>query len=368
MKFSILQQDFLPVLSSISRSIGIRSTLPVLGNILLSIESGKLKLAATNLEVGVIKYISAEVSEEGEITIPAKTLLEVIQSLGPAKIEFETAGEVTNISSGKFKASINGISANEFPVIPLPEGKGIGFKKEVLKKCSQILFAAAADEGRPILTGILTQVKDGKLDLVATDGFRLAHNEIKIEGSGDFKCLIPKRTFEEVLRIVDEDSGEKDQDIEIFTQTSQNQIIFKVGLAIISSRLIEGNFPSWEKIIPADFKARAVVERAALISASKLASVFARNEANVITFKVQKGQFVISSEAKELGSQINEVEAQIEGEELEIAYNAKFLLDVLSAVSTTQLTMEFSGPLSPTLIKPVGVEGLEYIIMPVRLS
>lgn len=368
MKFSVLQQDLLPILSSVSRSIGIRSTLPVLGNILLSTAGGKLKLAATNLEIGVIKYVSAEISEEGEVTIPAKTLLEVIQSLGPAKIEFETGGEIINISSGKFKASINGISANEFPVIPLPEGKGVGFKKEVLKSCSQILFAAAADEGRPILTGILTQVKDGKLDLVATDGFRLAHSEVKIEGSDDFKCLIPKRTFEEVLRIVDEDSGEEDQDIEIFTQTSQNQIIFKVGLAIISSRLIEGNFPSWEKIIPADFKARAVVERAVLISASKLASVFARNEANIITFKVRKGQFIISSEAKELGSQTNEVEAQIEGEELEIAYNGRFLLDVLSATTATQLIMEFSGPLSPTLVKPVGIEGLEYILMPVRLS
>lgn len=368
MKFSILQQDFLPILSSISRSVGIRSTLPVLGNILLQTEGGKLKIASTNLEIGVIKYVNAEVSEEGDITIPAKTIVDVIQSLGSVKIDFETQGEILNVLSGKFNASINGIGANEFPVIPLPEGKGISFKKEVFKSCSKILFASASDEGRPILTGILTQVSGGKLDFVATDGFRLAHNEVKIVDSSDFKCLIPKRTFEEVLRIVDEDGGEENADIEIFTQTSQNQIIFKVGLAIISSRLIEGNFPSWEKIIPADFKVRAVVERAALISASKLASVFARNEANVVTFKVQKGLFIISSEAKELGSQTNEVEAQVEGEELEIAYNGRFLLDVLSAANTQQVIMEFSGPLSPTLVKPVGIEGLEYILMPVRLS
>lgn len=368
MKLSILQQDFLPILSGVSRSVGIRTTLPVLGNILLSTEGKKLKTAATNLEIGVIKYISAEISEEGEITIPAKTFLEIIQSLVATKIEFETVGEILNVSAGKFKASINGIAANEFPVIPLPEGKGIGFKKEILKSCSQILFAAASDEGRPILTGILTQIKNSKIDFVATDGFRLAHKEVKIEDLSDFKCLIPKRTFEEVLRIVDEESGEEDLGIEIFTQLSQNQIIFKAGQTIVSSRLIEGNFPSWEKIIPSDFKARAIIDRSGLVSASKLASVFARNEANVVTFNVQKDKFIISSEAKELGSQTNEIEAQIEGEELEIAYNGRFLLDVLSATSATQLIMEFSGPLSPTLVKPVGIEGLEYIIMPVRLS
>ena len=367
MKFSILQQDLLPILSSVSRSVGIHSTLPVLSNILILAEDKKLKISATNLEIGIIKNVSAEVFEEGDITIPAKTILEVVQSLGTVKIDFESSGEVLNITSGKFKASINGIGANEFPVIPLPEGKEFSFKKEVFLSCSQILFASAADEGRPILTGILTQASGGKLDFVATDGFRLAHKEVKIENLSEFKCLIPRRTFEEVLRIVGEDLGQ-DSDIEIYTIPSQNQIIFKIGQTIISSRLIEGIFPTWEKIIPSEFKARAVLGREDLVSASKLASVFARNEANTVTFNTQKDRFIITSSAKELGSQTNEVEAQIEGEELEIAYNAKFLLDVLSALNTTQLIMEFSGPISPTLIKPVGIEGLEYIIMPVRLS
>ncbi|OGE17672.1 DNA polymerase III subunit beta [Candidatus Daviesbacteria bacterium RIFCSPHIGHO2_12_FULL_37_11] len=367
MKFSILQQDLLPVLSSVSRSVGIRSTLPVLGNILISAEEKKIKLVSTNLEIGVIKYISADVLEEGEITIPAKTIVELIQSLGSVKIDFETEGEILNISSGKFKASINGIGANEFPVIPLPEGTGISFKKEELKSCAQILFASAVDEGRPVLTGILTQLSGGRLDFVATDGFRLAHKEVKIDDLSEFKSLIPRKTFEEVLRIVGE-VVEDEVGIEIYTNSSQNQIIFKIAQTVVSSRLIEGSFPSWEKIIPSEFKARAVIDRGELVSAAKLASVFAKTDANTVTFKVQKDRFIISSQAKELGSQINEVEAQVEGEELEIAYNSKFLLDVLSAADTTQLIMEFSGPLSPTLVKPVGVEGLEYILMPVRLS
>lgn len=368
MKLSILQQDLLPVLSAVSRSVGVRSTLPVLGNILLSGEGTKLKVAATNLEVGVIKYVSAEVTEVGEITVPSKTLVEIIQALDPAKVEIETQSDILSLSSGKFKASVNGISSSEFPVIPVPEGTGVEFKAEILKGCQEILFASAVDEGRPILTGILTEVSSGKIDFVATDGFRLAHRQIKLEDSKvSFKSLIPRRTFEEVLRVIGEDIG-GDENVEISTAAGQNQIVFRAGLTVVSSRLIEGNFPAWEKIIPTDIKARGVVERVDLLSAVKLASVFAKNESNVVTVKVEKDKLSIASEAKELGSQQNEVEAQIEGETLEIAFNARFLLDALQATNSTQLMMEFSGPLSPTLIKPVGIEGLEYIIMPVRLS
>lgn len=368
MKLSILQQDVLPVLSAVSRSVGVRSTLPVLGNILLSAEGAKLKVAATNLEVGVIKYVSAEVIEPGEITIPAKTLVEIVQGLGPAKVEIETNADSLTLSSGKFKASVNGISSSEFPVIPVSEGAGVSFKSEVLKGCQEILFASAADEGRPILTGILTEASSGKVDFVATDGFRLAHRQIKLEDSKvSFKSLIPRRTFEEVLRVIGEDAGE-DETVEISTAAGQNQVVFKAGQTVVSSRLIEGNFPAWEKIIPVDIKARGVVDRVDLLSAVKLASVFAKSESNVVTVKIEKDKLSISSEAKELGNQQNEVEAQIEGESLEIAFNAKFLLDALQATNSTQLMMEFSGPLSPTLIKPVGIEGLEYIIMPVRLS
>ncbi len=369
MKLSILQQDLLPVLSAVSRSVGVRSTLPVLGNILLSAEGKKLKIAATNLEIGVIKYVSAEVGEEGELTVPAKTIVEIIQGLGPVKVELETNSDVLSVSAGKFKASVNGISASEFPVIPLSEGGGVSFKASILKGSSQILFAAASDEGRPILTGVLTQASGGKLDFVATDGFRLAHRQVKLEdGKQTFKSLIPRRTFEEVLRIIDEEAGEEDAVVEISTSTGANQVIFKIGQTTISSRLIEGSFPNWEKIIPTEIKSRGVVDRAGLLSAVKLASVFAKSEANVLTLKVEKDKLSISSEAKELGSQSNEVEAQIEGEEMEIAFNSRFLQDALGAANSTQLMMEFSGPLSPTLIKPVGEEGLQYIVMPVRLS
>lgn len=366
MKFSILQQDFLPALQAISRSVGIRATLPILSNILLVAEESKLKITATNLEIGVTRELkNIEIENLGEITVPAKTLIEIISGLGPVKIDFEVTSEILSLSANKFKATINGIASTEFPAIPLSSEKGVVFKKEILLSCADILFASAADEGRPILTGILTESAENSLNFVATDGFRLANRQIKIEGTSkiNFKALIPRRTFEEVLRILQEEDVE---DVEI--TTTQNQIIFKIGLTTVSSRLIEGQFPAWEKIIPEKILLRSLVEKQELLQAVKLASVFSKNEANIVALKISKEKIILESSAKELGSQTNEVDGQTEGEALEIAFNVKFLQDVLSACVSSQVMMEFSGALSAAIIKPVGIEGLQYIIMPVRLN
>ncbi len=374
MRFTILQQDLLPPLQSVARSVGVRSTLPVLDNILLSCEGKKLKIAATNLEIGVIKYISVDNEAEGEITVPAKTLVELISSLGQSKITMESEGEILTIHSGSFKATINGISASEFPAIPLSSKDTMAFPKDVFLTSSQILFASAVDEGRPVLTGILTDVKDSKLDFVATDGFRLAHRQVHLaQSDGErsrtrvegFKCLIPRRTFEEVLRIISE--IELDE-IKVATSENQNQIVFTLGQTIVSSRLIEGNFPAWEKIIPTQIIGRALVEKEQVLKAIKVAAIFAKNEANIVVLTTKKGVLNIKSQTKEIGSQENEIEGQIEGDEIQIAFNAKFLLDALSNIPTSQIMMEFSGPLSASLIRPIGEEGLEFIVMPVRLS
>ncbi len=366
MKFTVLQQDLLPSLQAAARSVGVRSTLPVLDNILLSVESKKLKIAATNLEVGVIKYINVEEESPGEITVPAKTLVELVSGLGPDKLSIVAEGEVLTVESGKLKASINGISAGEFPVIPLSSGSGVDFPKAAFLTSSQILFASAVDEGRPVLTGIFTEVNDGKLDFVATDGFRLAHRRLEVpKDQAQFRSLIPRRTFEEVLRLMSEEDVDQ---VNIATSQNQNQIVFTLGNTIVSSRLIEGQFPAWGKIIPQKIVARAMVEKDELLKAIKLAAIFAKNEANIVVLTTKKGLLKLESHTKEVGSQENEIEGEIEGEELKIAFNTKFLLDAVSNSPATKVMMEFSGPLSAAIIKPVGVEGLEYIVMPVRLS
>ena len=364
MKFSILQQDLLPVLQAVSRSVGVRSTLPVLDNILLSAQKGKVRLSATNLEIGVIKNIPCEVLEEGEITVPSRTFLELISGLGQVKVEIELSQELVSIQAAKFKAIINGISASEFPAIPLSSDEEVKFPKQIIQDCSQILFAAAVDEGRPVLTGILTEVKGGKLDLVATDGFRLAHRVVEVEkDSKPLRLLVPKKTYEELVRILSEEEVEN-----VSISTLQNQIVFMLGPTIVSSRLIEGTFPSWEKIIPTEIVSRVLIDKDVLLKGIKLSAVFAKGEANVTVLNVQKEGLLLTSSAKELGSQENQIDAQVKGDELNIAFNSKFLQDAVSAAPSTQLMLEFSGPLSAALIKPVGVEGLEYIVMPVRLS
>lgn len=366
MKFSCLQQDLLPVLQAVARSVGVRSTLPVLDNILLSLEGQKLKVVATNLEIGIIKYLKVEVEAPGELTVPAKTLVELVSGLGQAKVSLSSEGEVLTVQSGKFKASVNGIAAAEFPAIPLSSEEGISFPKEAFLTSSQILFASAVDEGRPILTGVLTEAVGGKLDFVATDGFRLAHRQIDLpKGKAEFRSLIPRRTFEELLRILSEEEVEE---VNVSTAPNQNQVVFSLGSTIVSSRLIEGQFPAWGKIIPQTIVARAIVEKDEFLKAAKLAAIFAKNEANVVVLTTKKGLLKLESHAKELGSQENEIEGEVDGEELTIAFNTKFLLDAISNAPSTQIMMEFSGPLSAALIKPVGVEGLEYIVMPVRLS
>lgn len=367
MKFTVLQQDFLPSIQSVARSVGVRSSLPVLENILFATDGAKLKIAATNLEIGIIKYLTVEVVEPGEITVPAKTIVELVSGLKQVKLEIEADETKLTITSGKFKATVNGIPSSEFPVIPLSNKEGIAFDKGVLQSSSQILFAAAVDEGRPQLTGVLTQITGDKLDFVATDGFRLAYRQVTLPAvsKDHFKNLIPRRTFEEIIHIMSEEEVDK---VSISTSENQNQAIFNFGNTIVSSRLIEGPFPAWEKIIPTQTVARAMVDKEELLKAIKLAAVFAKNEANVVVLKTSAGKITLESSAKELGSQQNEVEGQVEGEELQIAFNAKFLLDAVSSAPASQLTIEFSGALSPTLIKPMGVDGLQYIIMPVRLN
>lgn len=364
MKFSILQQDLLPPLQTVSRSVGIRSTLPVLDNILLSAEKDGLKLSATNLEIGVIKNIACKVLEEGEITVPSKTLLEIISGLGQTKIEIESAQELLSVQADKFKASLNAIPATEFPAIPVSEKIEVKFPSEVIQNTQQILFAAATDDGRPVLTGVLTEVKGDKLNLVATDGFRLAHQVAQVsKDAKPLRLLIPKKTYEELVRILSEEEVE-----EVGVATLQNQIVFSLGQTMVSSRLIEGIFPAWEKIIPTQRVTRCLIDKEVLLKGIKLSSVFAKNEAGVTVLNLSDQGLMLNSSAKELGSLENQLDAQIEGEKLEVAFNSKFLQDAVSAAPSQQLMIEFSGPLSAALIKPVGIDGLEYIVMPLRLS
>lgn len=373
MKLFVLHSDIYAPLQAVSRSIAVKPQLPVLSNVLLQTEKDYLKVSATNLEIGVIKKIPAEILEEGEITIPAKVFAEIINSLAGEKICLESSADQLKISTENFSGVLNGISATEFPTIPLSSEKSISINGELLHTAlPEISFAAAIDEARPILTGILTQIKDHTLELVATDGFRLAHKKVPLPNANslNFKALIPRRTFEEVARLINEDLKGEDNtaEISIATSENQNQMIFTINATQLSSRLIEGNYPVWEKIVPQSFITTIVLNRLDLIKAIKLAAVFARDAANVVKLTIDQNKVKVISEARELGQQETAIDASVEGESLQISFNNKYLLDALSNCNSKEITIKFSGNLSPALIVPSDEDGLEYVVMPIRTS
>jgi len=375
MKVAILHSDIYSPLQSVSRSIAAKPQLPVLNNVLLQADSGILTISATNLEIGIIKRIKADVIEAGDITVPAKILTEIISGLSGEKINIESSLDQLKISTQNFSGTLNGISATEFPNIPVSSENNFPLDAMLLQQSlPQISFASAIDEARPVLTGIYTEIKDGKLQLVATDGFRLAYKKVtlKDDKKQNFKSLIPRRTFEEVIKVISEEfarhEDEKALQLLISNAENQNQMIFQIGTTTISSRLIEGNYPTWERIVPVSFQSYATVDRQDFIKVIKLASIFARDAANIVKMDIKKNTIKVISEARELGQQETDLDAKTEGEPLIIAFNNKYLLDALNNCHSKDVKLNFSGNLSATLIQPLEEEGLEYVVMPIRIT
>lgn len=367
MKLSIPQPNLLQSLQTVSRSSGNRAALPVLSHVLLQTNQSKLQLSCTNLEIGVFRTVPAEIVEEGSVSLPVKMLLDVVASLPAVTINLESTNDQVKLTTASFTANFNGLSAEEFPDIPFDAKSSLTVSApEIAQALSQITFAAAVDEGRPVLTGILTQIKTNSIEFVATDGFRLAHQTLPLKNASPSTALIPRRTFEEIIRLLTEQKSLPE--LQIASSESQNQIIFTLDDTKLSSRLIEGNFPNWEKILPTTFVAHLTIEREVILQAVKLASIFAKDNANVIKFTISANKLMISSEAKQLGTQENILDCQTEGQDLEIAFNSRFVVEALIACPGDQVKLNFSGPLSPCQLTPVGQSGLEYVIMPIRLG
>lgn len=368
MQFSCLQENINKGLSIVNRFISPRAQLPVLANILFSAKNGKLKLGATNLESGISFEVGAKVEEDGEITVPAKTLVEFISSLPPEKIDFSLEENNLRVSCQKYQATIASLSATEFPPLPSSSGKqGLSFKtNEISSPFSWVTFAAAQDESRPVLSGVKIFGESKGLTLAATDGFRLSVCKLtKTNLASPLDLILPARTLAEVVRILNE---EKEEEFGLEITKEANQAIFSLGKAEIICRLLEGQFPSFEKIIPESSKTKIVVNRGELLSAVKTASIFAREAANIIKFVVQGSELRVMANAPQVGENITTVEAKIEGENGEIAFNSRFLLEYLTAVTGEEIIFEMSGPLSPGVFKTAGDETLLHIIMPVRVQ
>ncbi|HJX45649.1 MAG TPA: DNA polymerase III subunit beta [Patescibacteria group bacterium] len=365
MKLQVLQEELSKALSLANRFASAKAQLPVLGNILLSSKKSKLLISSTNLEISINIAIGAKVETEGDITIPAKIITDIVTNLNPEQINLVSKEENLNITNSEFESTISGMNALDFPSIPKKMEKvDLSIPKDELAKAlSLVLFAVSSDETRPILTGVLFICKKGELTLVATDGYRLSQVVLKKNSiTKSFKIILPKAVLGELTRLP------SDGDIEFYFDEPNNQAVFKSENIILSSRVLEGAFPDYQKIIPKDFMLKILAEKDDLIQAVKLASVFARDSANIVKLSIKKGKLEFSTESQLSGRQKTKIEAKIDGEDLDIAFNYRFLEEILQAIEEEDVSIEFSGSSSPAVFKDLKNSNFLHLIMPVKLQ
>ncbi len=359
-------------LQLVSRAVTGRSTLPILSNVLLEVKGQELRLLTSDLEMWVDCRVPVEHAQDGALTLPAKLLNEVVANLagGDVSISTEAAGGQENaitLTSSKSEYAIQGLAAEEFPAPPEPIG-GVTLALEQARLRQLVRsteFAASADETRAILTGILLTWEGTKLTMVATNMHRLAINSITLEGEAgpQVQVVVPARALREVLRSL---SAEPEPGVRI--QLGESQARFDLGRVVITSRIIEGQFPNYERVIPSEAEHTVRVERQALLAALRRADIVARAEADKVALRIQPGALLIEAESPDVGRAREEVPIELEGEQTEIAFNAQYLIDMLEVVSQERVQLDLSGPLSPGVLKPVGDSTFLYLVMPLQLA
>jgi DNA polymerase III subunit beta len=372
MKLSCLQENLNRGLSIVGRAVATRSTLPITQNILLSVEQSRLKLAATNLEMAITCWVGAKVKQKGEITVPARLLSDFVNSLPNDLIEINLPanGRILELKSGHFQAHIHGIDAADFPPIPqINDGITTTIEATGLREgIAQVAFAAATEESRPVLTGINTEFDGEQLNLVAADGFRLAVHKTTLSSPVKEKTtvIIPARTLNELNRLL----GEQEEPVEITVNEKKSQVLFRLKDAEIVSQLIQGSFPNYSQVIPQSYTTRAVVDISEFLRVTKMSSIFARDASGIVRLvitpgsELKPGKVTVSAQAEEVGDNVGEVDALTDGEEAKIAFNVKYLSDVLSVLSQAQVALELTTPSSPGTIRPIGVDNYVHVVMP----
>lgn len=375
MKLSCLQENLKRGLAIVGHAVAGKSTLPVLSNILLATDEGRLKLAATNLEIGITCWIGAKVEDEGAVTVPAKLLSDVVGGLPNDKISIslDARTQALNVRCARFEGNIKGIEADEFPVIPTIADRQptVSFEPAALREAiEQVAVAAATDDTRPVLTGVLLRLKGNVAIFAAADGFRLAVKTLQLAEPvrEPMDVIIPARALSELARII----GDVEGTVDVTVTPTGGQILFHTESTDLVSRLIEGKFPDFERIIPANHATRTVLETQDLAKAVKLASYFATSSANIVKLTMDAGsdgpgKLTISANAAEVGDNQSALDGMVNGEGGQIALNVKFLADALNTIKTAQIALETQTPQSPGVFKPVGLEGYVHIVMPMTV-
>lgn len=374
MKLSILQENLVQAVGTAGRAVSAKASLPILNHLLLVTDQGRLKISATNLEIGVSTWVGAKVEKEGSLAVPARVLQELVGSLPPGKLELEVVKGSLHVVAGAVEANISGIEGSEFPAIPsFPKEETTTLPaQELAQAIDGVSYAAAAEEGRPVLTGVLWRVKSSLMELVATDGYRLAYKKVTLpeDKAKDWQAIVPARALQEVARAVGElaTRGEAPEEVRLALNSGENQISFAVGNVELTSRLIEGSYPSFEQIIPDGFAARGLFAKDDLVQAVRLATVFARDLGNIVRLKLAPTGLELSANTAQVGDERTEVPGDISGEEISVAFNSRYLLDALSRFQPSQVSLEIKSNLSPGVFRAVGDDSLTVLVMPVRLQ
>jgi len=372
MRLSCLQENLNRGLSVVGRAVATRTTLPITNNVLLATDQSRLKLVATNLEMAISCWIGAKVEEEGTITVPARLLTEFVNSLPSERVDISLSPrtKTLGLKCARFEARISGVDAKDFPPIPRVD-EGITTKVEVdalRQGITHVIFAAATEESRPVLTGVDAQFDGDLLTLAAADGFRLAVYKLPlaVPASQKTEVIIPARTLAELNRLmVDEEEA-----VEITVNTKKSQALFRLKNIELVSQLVQGTFPQYTQLIPQSYTTRAVVSVAEFLRATKTASIFARDGSGIVRLvialgsELTPGKMTVSARSEEIGDDVGEIDAIVEGEEAKIAFNGKYLSDVISVLHEAQVALETTNPSSPGVVRPVGVDNYIHVIMP----
>ncbi len=373
MRLTCLQENLSRGLSVVGRAVATRTTLPITNNVLLATDQSRLRLTATNLEMAISCWIGAKVTEEGAITVPARLLTEFVSSLPNDKIDISLSprAKTLELKCARFEARISGVDASDFPPIPKVEPTiTTRVEVEALQRgITQVVFAAAVEESRPVLTGVNAEFEGDLLTLAAADGFRLAVHKLPLALSVSQKAtvIIPARTLAELNRLL----TDQEEAVDITVDPNKSQALFRLKNIELVSQLVQGTFPNYAQLIPQSLTTRAVVDVAAFLRATKTASIFARDGSGIVRLVVvpgsgelTPGKMTVSARSEEVGDDVGEIDAVIEGEEAKIAFNGKYLADVLGVLREEQVALEITNPSSPGVIRPVGVDNYVHVVMP----
>lgn len=376
MKVTVLQENLARGLSIVSRAVSPRSTLPVLANVLIATDEGRLRLSSTNLELGITCWIGAKIEEEGSTTVPARTFGDLVATLPDAQVnlQLDSQTQTLTVRSGTSHNDIKGIDAQEFPPLPTPDFENaiqinVADFKEMIQ---QVSFAASTDESRPVLMGVLMQVEGDTVTMAAADGFRLSVRKATLSSPAPqaINAIIPARALNELARV----AGDGEHSISMTLPKGRGQVIFRVRDVEVVSQLIDGTFPDYQQIIPRSYKSRTLISTASLLKACRQAEIFAREGSNVVRLNIrnsgemQPGEVEISAHSEETGSNETIVEASVDGSPLLIAFNVKFLREALEAIKTPNVAIETSAANAPGAIRPAGDENFLHVIMPMHLG